>query len=395
MFRGCWFLLLCILHLQYELTTSTESPTLTPFTPQPTPPTSSPTHQPTPTPTRPPSLSPTKLLESDQQMKIIVDVILEGINDICEEEKLNTYEVSLVDVFIAASGVSHSDIDETEITDCNILEGNVTLTYKMLSDNSRSRNTVTKRIKTGDFVTTYQANLDLVFTDVEVEVKNAILIEADPADEETSERDPFKDFFSAYFGLGVIILAVSVLWCFLLRADEGDVDKIRLKQLREEKRRFEEKYGVIEEDSVEADERDIPKAVELAGTTKASSIARETGETEKKTQPPPSQAQVQVNTEQEKTHGEPKEPETKPAENTYRASVVNEVKHTGKPEERASLDFDQIKDPGKKRRKTQEYLNNLWDDKNDAKEARGAQEAQEAQEDKDTEEVSEEETDED
>jgi len=313
-------------------------------------------------------------LDSDEEIKIVVDVTISGeeISGLCDTSELDNYKLSLLDVFIAASGVSNSDVKEVKLT-CNTNNGDVVLTYNMLSENSRSRNTVTQRINSGEFLSTYQSNLNLVYNDVEA--KSATLVEADRTTKEKSDDDPFKNFFAAHFGLGVVILVVSVLWCFLLRANEGDVDQIRLKQLREEKRRFEEKYGAIEEDSVEAAERDIPKAVELADTTKTSTKGEET-----KPQPTQTQPQVQVQahvhvqvqvqkTEKETTYGESKEPETKPAETAYRASVVNEVKHVGKQEERASLDLDQIKDPGKKRRKTQEYLNTLWDDKTEAKEA--------------------------
>jgi len=193
----------------------------------------------------------------------------------------------------------------------------------------------------------------------------------------------------------VVILVVSVVWCFLLRADEGDVDQVRLKQLQEEKRKFEEKYGVLEEDSLEAVDRDIPKAVELVNNTKPSTTASQ--ETKTATNEKQAQTQIQIQNQAQiqtetQTQAQTQQEETKPpetrTEGAYRASVVNEVKHVAR-QEKGSVDLDQIKDPGNKRRKTQEYLNNLWDDKADAK-----AQAEKAKEEEESDEGSEEEEEE-
>jgi len=376
MFRQYCFVVLSILVLQSLIISSnstlrpTSFPSLTPTTP-----TKHPTHRPTHKPTISPTRSPTVTLDQNEDIKIVVNVSLSGdeVNNLCNHDTLKIYEHSLVNVFIAASGVAESDIEEAEITEC---KEQAVLFYELRSNNPRAKNTVTQRVNDEQFLMVYQKNLDFVFESVTA--TSVYIVEAGAASIEKSSRNPFANFLSPYFGLGVVIFAVSALWCLLLRAEEGDTEEVRLKQLREEKRKFEQKYGSIEEDSLDHAEVDpeSPRVVEMADTntttkpqtfvvnetvtvTETVQVA-ETVQAGKITETVKIAETVKV--EQSQAQND-KDTETKTT--VYRASVVAEVKHVTAVEEKESIDLDQIKDPGNKRRKTQEYLNNLWDDKSD------------------------------
>ncbi|ETO34747.1 translation initiation factor subunit eIF4G like protein [Reticulomyxa filosa] len=259
------------------------------------------------------------------------------------------------------------------------------LLHELRSSNPRTKYSVGQRISSGDFIEQYQTDLDLAFSSVLV--TNVKLMESAVVPKEKSKRHPFADFFSPYFGLGVVILAVSVLWCLLLRAEDGETDDLRLKQLQEEKRKFELKYGLIEEDSLDRTEKEILESVEMADNTKETTGTQ--GETKTSSTDAQPQTQTQIQTEtQDQAQIQPQTQDPNGEKNAtsqyaYRASVVDEVKHVKNPEERESVDLDQIKDPGKKRRKTQEYLNNLWDDKTQKAPKAAAEEEEDEQDEQD------------
>jgi len=250
---------------------ATVSPTRTP-TFHPTLPTMSPTHGPTNLPSKAPTWSPTITVNSDQDIKIVATVTLQGeeITDLCAKPTLEDYELSLESVFVAASGVSSADIRKIKITDCeNANDNEATLTYQMRSADSRSKNTVTQRVQDGRFLSTYQENLNLVFNDVQAE--SVSIVEADAAEKENNSKGPFHDFFSQSFGLGVVIVLVSLVWLWFLKSDQTE-GKTRLTNLQREKHEFESKYGKLEPIS-NANENQTANMVQMVENTKSAGAA--------------------------------------------------------------------------------------------------------------------------
>jgi len=289
-----WLCNFCCFLLWITTLECVPSPTSFPSV-SPTKPTKPPTHGPTRKPTHSPSQAPTITLPSGDNIKIVVDVEFSGaeVAHLCESSQLKTYGNSLLNVFIEATGVADSDVVSAEISSCTQLASDpqtVTLEYTMRSSNTRSKNTVTQSIDSNSFATIYQKNLNLIFESTEV--TEVSLVEANAAPKQKNSRKPFAHFFSASFGLGIVVTVVSILWCFLLRINVSPMEEQRVKQLQEEKTKFEAKYGTlddVEDESGNRTQKQTAQMVEMVNDNETD--AAQTNNTDE---------QPQYNTETEK-----------------------------------------------------------------------------------------------